>query len=71
MLGSVVIAVLVNSVIFAAVHQLGLIFIPVLGSLAVAFSLMRDWRGTINPPNVARCINNFAVLTWNVLVRRH
>jgi membrane protease YdiL (CAAX protease family) len=70
-LGSVVIAVLVNSVIFAAIHPQGLIFIPVLGSLAVAFTLMREWRGTINAPIVAHAINNFVVLTLNVLMLRH
>jgi membrane protease YdiL (CAAX protease family) len=70
-LGSVVIAVLVNSVIFAAIHPQGLIFIPVLGSLAVAFTLMREWRGTINAPIVAHAINNFVVLSLNVLMLRH
>jgi membrane protease YdiL (CAAX protease family) len=70
-LGSVVIAVLVNSVIFAAIHPQGLIFIPVLGSLAVAFTLMRDWRGTVNASIVAHAINNFVVLTLNVLMLRH
>jgi membrane protease YdiL (CAAX protease family) len=67
----VVIAVLVNSVIFAAIHPQGLIFIPVLGSLAVAFTLMREWRGTINASIVAHAINNFVVLTLNVLMLRH
>jgi hypothetical protein len=70
-LGSVVIAVLVNSVVFAAIHPQGLIFIPVLGSLAVAFTLMREWRGTINASIVAHAINNFVVLTLNVLMLRH
>ena len=68
--GSVVIAMAVSSVLFAAIHPQGLIFIPVLASLAVAFCIMREWRGTINAPIVAHAINNAVVLTLNVLMLR-
>jgi membrane protease YdiL (CAAX protease family) len=68
--GSVVIAIAVSSVLFAAIHPQGLIFIPVLASLAVAFCIMREWRGTINAPIVAHAINNAVVLTLNVLMLR-
>jgi len=68
--GSVVIATAVSSVLFAAIHPQGLIFIPVLASLAVAFCIMREWRGTINASIVAHAINNTVVLTLNVLMLR-
>ncbi|RLS46771.1 MAG: CPBP family intramembrane metalloprotease [Planctomycetota bacterium] len=68
--GSVVIAIAVSSVLFAAIHPQGLIFIPVLASLAVAFCIMREWRGTINASIVAHAINNAVVLTLNVLMLR-
>jgi membrane protease YdiL (CAAX protease family) len=68
--GSVVIAIAVSSVLFAAIHPQGLIFIPVLASLAVAFCIMREWRGTINASIVAHAINNTVVLTLNVLMLR-
>ena len=68
--GSVVIAMAVSSVLFAAIHPQGLIFIPVLASLAVAFCIMREWRGTINASIVAHAINNAVVLTLNVLMLR-
>jgi membrane protease YdiL (CAAX protease family) len=68
--GSVMIAIAVSSVLFAAIHPQGLIFIPVLASLAVAFCIMREWRGTINASIVAHAINNTVVLTLNVLMLR-
>ena len=68
--GSVVIAMVASSVLFAAIHPQGLIFIPVLASLAVAFCIMREWRGTINASIVAHAINNAVVLTLNVLMLR-
>ena len=68
--GSVVIAIAVSSVLFAAIHPQGLIFIPVLASLAIAFCIMREWRGTINASIVAHAINNTVVLTLNVLMLR-
>ena len=45
--------------------------IAVLGSLAVAFTLMREWRGTANASIVAHAINNIVALTLNVLMLRH
>ena len=69
-LGSAAISMLVSSVIFAAIHPQGLVFIPVLGGLAVAFCIMREWRGSINASIVAHAINNGVVLTLNVLMLR-
>ena len=44
---SVAFAALVNSLIFAAIHPQGIIGIPLLTTLAVGFSLTRQWRGSL------------------------
>ncbi len=62
------VAIGVSSVIFAAIHPQGFIFIPVLGSLAVAFCIMREWRGSINPGIVAHAINNSIMITLNIIL---
>lgn len=62
------ISTMVTSVIFAAIHPQGLFFIPVLAALAVAFCLMREWRGSIYPGIWAHGINNTLILTLNVLL---
>lgn len=69
-LGAPVAAAVLSSVLFAAIHPQGLVFVPVLGSLALAFCIMREWRGTINAPIVAHAINNGVVLSLNVLLLR-
>ena len=69
-LGSALLSIGISSVIFAAIHPQGLIFIPVLGGLAVGFCIMREWRGSINASIVAHAMNNFTVLSLNVLMLR-
>ncbi len=59
-------SMLVSSFIFAAVHPQGLTFIPVLGSLAVAFCIGREWRGSLAAPMIAHGVSNGAVLTLNI-----
>ncbi len=63
-------AVLASSVIFAAIHPQGIVFIPVLGGLAVAFCLMREWRGSINPSIWTHAINNGLIVSLNLLLLR-
>ncbi len=63
-----VLATLVSSVVFAAIHPQGWTFIPVLGALAVAFCIVREWTGSINPAIVAHAINNFAMVMINVVL---
>jgi membrane protease YdiL (CAAX protease family) len=69
-LGSAVASMAISSFIFAAIHPQGLIFVPVLGGLAVGFCVMREWRGSINASIVAHALNNFTVLSLNVLMLR-
>jgi membrane protease YdiL (CAAX protease family) len=49
------------SLLFAAIHPQGLSTIPPLMALAFAFTLMREWRGTLLPAMIAHGINNGAV----------
>jgi membrane protease YdiL (CAAX protease family) len=49
------------SLLFAAIHPQGLTTIPPLMALAFAFTLIREWRGTLVPAMIAHGINNGAV----------
>jgi membrane protease YdiL (CAAX protease family) len=55
---SVLASALMGSLIFAVIHPQGPIAIPALMSLAIAFTLIREWRGTLLPGMVAHAINN-------------
>lgn len=59
--GSVVVSALVVSFVFAAIHPQGLITVPALMALAIAFTLAREWRGTLLPAMLAHGLNNFLV----------
>jgi len=65
-----VVASLVGSVLFAAIHPQGFVFIPVLGGLALAFCISREWTGSINPAIVAHAINNAVMVGLNVVLLR-
>jgi membrane protease YdiL (CAAX protease family) len=60
---SIVLSTLVNALIFAMIHPQGWVAIPALMSLAVAFSLMREWRGTVLPAILMHAISNGLVLS--------
>ena len=51
------------SFLFAVIHPQGWIAVPALMSLAFAFTLAREWRGTLLPAMVAHGLNN-GLLTW-------
>ena len=61
-------AMAVSSIVFAAIHPQGPIFIPPLAGLAVGFCISRLWRGSLWPAIVAHGVNNAAVLTLNVML---
>lgn len=58
---SVILSTLVNSLIFAAIHPQGIFGIPLLMSLAIGFSLAREWRGSLIAPITMHAINNGGV----------
>ena len=55
---TVAFSAVINAFIFAAIHPQGVMLIPVLGSLAVGFSLMREWRGSLYPSMIMHAIHN-------------
>lgn len=55
---SVFIAIVVSSLIFAAIHPQGIMGIPILMAVAVAFALVREWRGSLVPSMVAHALVN-------------
>src|SRR5690606_18992191 len=44
---SVTFSALLSSLIFAVIHPQGLIAVPALATLATAFCLLREWRGSL------------------------
>lgn len=65
---AVALSVLLSSVLFAALHPQGVTFIPVLASLAVAFSISREVTGSIWPATIAHGISNGVVVSLNALL---
>jgi membrane protease YdiL (CAAX protease family) len=55
---SVLFSTVVVSFLFAVIHPQGFLAVPLLMSLALAFTLMREWRGTLLPSMIAHGINN-------------
>jgi membrane protease YdiL (CAAX protease family) len=55
---SVLFSALIVSFVFAVIHPQGWLGVPVLMALALAFTLMREWRGTLLPPMIAHGVNN-------------
>lgn len=51
-----------SSVIFAVIHPQGIVAVPALSTLAAAFCLLREWRGSLVAPMTAHAMNN-AVMT--------
>jgi len=62
------IAAIVSSVLFAAIHPQGLIFIPPLAGLAIGFCVGRAWQGSLVPAMVAHGVSNALVMTLNVVL---
>lgn len=58
---SILVAAVVNSFVFAVIHPQGWLAVPALMSLALGFSFMREWRGSLLAPMTAHGINNAAV----------
>lgn len=55
---SVFFSAMVASFLFAVIHPQGFLAVPMLMGLALAFTLMREWRGTLIPPMIAHGVNN-------------
>ena len=70
MLLSILVSMAINSFIFAVIHPQGWIAVPALGALAINFTLMREWRGTLLPSMIMHAIQNGLVFTALFLVMR-
>jgi membrane protease YdiL (CAAX protease family) len=55
---SVLLSAVLVSFLFAIIHPQGVLGVPSLMALALAFSFLREWRGTLIPPMIAHGINN-------------
>lgn len=65
---SVTLSALVNGFIFAAIHPQGILFIPMLGALALSFSIVREWRGSLIAPMTMHAIHNGLVTSFLLFV---
>ena len=68
---SFLLSALITSFIFAVIHPQGLVAVPALMSLAIAFTLLREWRGTLIPGMVAHGINNGLLVALVLLATSH
>lgn len=59
---------IISSVLFAAIHPQGLLFIPVLAGLAIGYCITRELRGSLWACMVAHALTNFVTVTLNVVL---
>lgn len=62
------IATVVTSFIFAAIHPQGWIGIPVLMSIAFVLAALREWRGSIIPSITAHALHNGTIMVFLMLI---
>jgi membrane protease YdiL (CAAX protease family) len=60
----------VVSLLFAMIHPQGWVAVPALGSIAMALSALREWRGSIIASMTAHALNNFIVITLALVLLR-
>lgn len=65
---SLIFAGIVNAFIFAIIHPQGWLAVPALMSLAIAFTLAREWRGSLIAPIVMHALVNGLNFTVAFLV---
>lgn len=65
---SMVVSALLSSLVFAAIHPQGILFVPILGALAMSFCLVRELRGSLVAPMVGHALNNGLIVTLNLVL---
>ncbi len=65
---SISLSTLLNTFVFAVIHPQGWIVIPALMSLAIGFTLLREWRGTVIPSMFVHGISNGLVMTMLIVL---
>lgn len=58
---SIIVSALVNGVIFAALHPQGILVVPLLTTLAIGFSFVREWRDSLWTSILMHALNNSMV----------
>lgn len=64
---SAIVAGLIVGFVFAIIHPQGWVAVPALMGLALVFSLIREWRGSIIGCMVAHAMHNAAIVTVLIL----
>ena len=65
---SVGFSMLVTSVLFAAIHPQGLVFIPPLAGLAIGFCIGREWRGSLIASVCAHGVHNALTISLSLIL---
>lgn len=65
---SVVFSAVLNGFVFAAIHPQGIAAIPVLMTLAICFSLVREWRNSLLTPMLMHGVHNTLVTCISLLL---
>jgi membrane protease YdiL (CAAX protease family) len=65
---SIVLSILINTFVFAAIHPQGLVAVPALMSLACGMALVREWRGTLIPAMVIHGVSNGLIMGTLMIV---
>ena len=65
---SVAFSAVLNGFIFAAIHPQGIAAVPVLMTLAICFSLVREWRNSLLTPMLMHGIHNTLVTCVSLLL---
>jgi membrane protease YdiL (CAAX protease family) len=58
------VSALIAGTLFAAIHPQGLVAVPAILALAVGFSFLREWRGSLVAPMVAHAIHNGILISF-------
>ena len=66
--GSMLVAALASSFVFAVIHPQGVLFVPALGGLATGFCISRELRGSLIAPMVAHAINNAVTMSFGLML---
>jgi membrane protease YdiL (CAAX protease family) len=58
---SILLSALINGAIFASLHPQGILAVPLLTTLAIGFSFVREWRDSLWPSILMHAFNNSMV----------
>lgn len=67
LVASIAVGMVVNTFIFAVIHPQGFVAVPLLMSLAIGMTMLREWRGSLLPSILIHGISNGLVMTLLML----